>query len=504
MAITAKRLAFSLVFLIIRLGGSSSHAFFVPPLDTSDGVASSSIACQEPQQVDDATVASESRPVLQVQLFESILRDGEQGARRTLLPEQKGLIARRLEKELGMTIIDAGFPAASPLDFGGVQAVASDTDRAVVSALSYGTPSEIGVAAQALRRARDQSRIATFHRPMEISSRYMTSGDGDNDGDMRIRQKLLRQARRAVEAASDLAPEVQYYLVYAGNRDPTFLAELAQTASFAGASHVVLADSQSSMTPTSAFHLTKRIKHAVSPETIVAAHFHNQMGLALPNTLASIRGGATQVESCLLGVGDAGGNLATEQFLAYCNHCRNMMGRRPSEEEDDELFPLCSTSNGCPLPASVSLAEDVARMIDFCIGENQPIVGERVFTCTTGIHQDNFQHLGHTSFAPDMAGRSWRIALNRHSSRKSVRVLVREHLQQDRSSGDIDVVHEEGLVDAAYSYLSHQLGEVDSTAIIVYCDTILKAYSALRNDGVVICPTTVGYTLVSTKDGAKR
>ena len=139
-------------------------------------------------------------------------------------------------------------------------------------------------------------------------------------------------------------------------------------------------------------------------------------------------------------------------------------------------------------------------MAEFRIGENQPIVGERAFTCTTGIHQNNLEHLGHTAFQPSKAGREWTIALNRHSSRKAVLSLLQKY-PQCRAAGDCA---DADLVDAIYSYLSYQLHEMDETAIRSICDSLLDAYSALRDGGILIAPTNVGYTLITNKAGAKQ
>jgi len=433
-----------------------------------------------------------------VHLFESILRDGEQGARKTLTPEQKGRFARKLEEELGLnTVIDAGLPGASPLDFSGVQNVVRNTHRSILSTLAHGTPTEIAVASRALRGAEERSRISTFHRPMELSTRYSNSHDSSGSRNSSIRNRLLKQARRAVSIAADVAPEVQYYLVYAGNRDPNFLAELAQVVSEAGATHVAIADSQSALTPSKAHKLTLGIKESLGDDgTTIAIHCHNQMGLALPNTLAAIRAGATQVESCLVGVGDAGGNLATEQFLAYCEHSRSTVA-----DLTDDLFPSsCSVIGDCSTSASVTLAKEVAQMMNFNIGENQPIIGERVFTCTTGIHQDNLDHLGHTAFQPKMVGRNWSVAMNRHSSRKTVQTFLSKH---PKSMTNLSVDAREDLTDAIYSYLSYRVDIVDDESILFFCSQILEAHAVLRNRGVVICPTTVGYTLVTTRNAAK-
>lgn len=425
----------------------------------------------------------------EVNIFESILRDGEQGARLTFTPQDKGEIARSLEEDVGLKLIDAGLPGASPLDFAGVRSVVSSTRHATLSVVAHGTPSEIALASRSLRGAESRSRLSTFHRPMEISSRH--AGNGLASG--RIRKQLLKRASRAVKIAADLAPEVQYYLVYAGNRDPNFLAELAHVTSDAGATHIAIADSQSALTPSRAHHLTLGIKEAVINGTTIGIHCHNQMGLALPNTLAAVSAGATQVESCILGLGDAGGNLATEQFLAYCEHYQ-----KPHIGED-EMFPPCFA--GCSLPATTLLAQEVSRLTKFCIGENQPIVGERAFACTTGIHQDNLDHLGHATFQPKMAGREWSITLNRHSSMKSVRSLLRKHSHHSRANGDDG---DEDLAHSVYSYLAYQREGLGEDAIFSFCDKMLEAYSVLHAGGILISPTPVGYTLITNKVGVKQ
>ena len=501
---------------------SSTGAFVQSPLSSiSSAISFRSFSAHNlATRFYDYNDANDNYPFHQrVHLFESILRDGEQGARKTLTPEQKGCFARKLEEELGANVvIDAGLPGASPLDFSGVQNVVRNTHRSILSTLAHGTPTEIAVASRALRGAEERSRISTFHRPMELSTRYNNhnscpgSSNSNSNSNSSIRNRLLKQARRAVSIAADVAPQVQYYLVYAGNRDPNFLAELAQVVSEAGATHVVIADSQSALTPSKAHKLTLRIKEALGDErtgTTIGIHCHNQMGLALPNTLAAIRAGATQVESCLVGVGDAGGNLATEQFLAYCEHSRSVLSASAAASDvylTDDLFPSsCSVIGDCSVPASVTLAKEVAQMMNFNIGENQPIIGERAFTCTTGIHQDNMDHLGHTTFQPKIVGREWSVALNRHSSRKTVQTFLSKNLESISTNTTVSVSAgtREDLADAIYSYLSDRVDVVDEESILSFCSQLLEAHVVLRNRGVVICPTTVGYTLVTTRNAAK-
>lgn len=421
---------------------------------------------------------------MKVDLFETTLRDGEQGAKRTLSPQEKAKIAQKMEQVVGVDILDAGYPGASPLDFEGARQISLHTSKVKLSVLSHGTPSGIRKAASALAsHAADRLRIATMHRPLELSVRHRA--DQTN-----IQERLIKQAQSAIRVAADLAKEVQYYLVYSGDRDPNFLAELASFAVDAGATHIIIADSQSSMTPERMHATTQRIISAVGGKAIVGAHCHNQLGLALANTLAAVRAGVTQIESCLLGIGDAGGNLATEQFLAYCEH----FGSDRDLAAEDALIERCYT-NAC-LPGAISVAHDVASLMQFKIGENQPIVGNRAFTCTTGIHQDHLDHLSHTGFNPMLAGRHWTIALNRHSSRKT---LGRE-LQE---SSTLPTNMDGELIDSLYSWLKWQTEEVGKDVLQTGYDSILAAYDALNHGKVLILPTTVGYTLATSAAGIK-
>lgn len=249
--------SYMIITYFILLARSSSNAFTLPLL-----------RYQTKSNTSLASIKNQSVEKKKINLFESILRDGEQGARKTLTPDQKGQFAHIMEDQIGVDVIDAGMPMASPLDFAGVHSVVRNTQTTTLSALSYGTSAEIKLTARALRGAEERSRISTFHRPLELSTRHLHSGH--------IHGSLLKNVRRAVSMASDLAPEVQYYLIYAGNRNPDFLSEIANEAADAGATHIVIADSQSALTPTKAHSLTLGIKNAlINKACQISIHCHN-------------------------------------------------------------------------------------------------------------------------------------------------------------------------------------------------------------------------------------
>jgi len=406
-----------------------------------------------------------------VEFFDTTLRDGEQGARRTFTPRSKASIAARLEREVGVDVIDAGMigTQTSPHDLEGVRRIVRATDRARLNVLAYGARREIDAAARALRGAEDRGRLSLFLRPDDLRGADAAA--------------QTRDVRRAVARAADLFPETQYYLVYAGERDPDLLARLAAAAAEAGATHVALADSQSTMTPGAFGDLTRRVVDAVGDEVIVAAHAHNQMGLALANSISAVGNGARQVEGCLLGLGDAGGNLATEQFLAYASR---------EKVAPDPLFPACATA--ARLAPATALAAEVAAIARFAAGENQPIVGERAFKVTTGVHQNNLINYESTGFDPARAGRAWEVALNRHSSRRAFKDALRA------AAPDADAA----LEDALWAWLKLSNEPVDEDTLRKTADELRRAWVSLVDGGVLLVPTTVGYTLAALPRGVAR
>jgi tRNA A37 threonylcarbamoyladenosine synthetase subunit TsaC/SUA5/YrdC len=229
----------------------------------------------------------------------------------------------------------------------------------------------------------------------------------------------------------------------------------------------------------------------LSYDVIVSAHCHNQLGLALPNTLAAISAGARQVETCLLGIGDAGGNLALEQFLA----CKEHFFDQNCQRNSDEYVTAFATQSETSLSDTVNLCKESSRMFQFNIGENQPIIGSRAFTCTTGIHQDNMGHMSHTAFNPNLAGRKWAISINRHSSRKALLSALL------RCGADEKDISNENLIDGIYAWVKDQLGERSDISLLNHYNQYVTAYHTIASGHTAIIPTTVGYTLATNHLG---
>jgi|TARA_B100000315_G_C14549431_1_gene574969 2-isopropylmalate synthase len=337
-----------------------------------------------------------------MKIFETTLRDGEQAAIIHLQPDQKAVIASDLEA-MGCDIIDAGFPIASRPDWEGARAVAEATRTCRLSVLARQIEKDIDSAASALEGHLERARVSTWVMPYEIYTRH--KGDPETPG------KVLDLTRRAVAYARNVFPEVQYYMVYSGNRDPGFLCEVAAVAADTGAACIVVADSQSVMTPEVCADLVRRVKAVLPDDVDLSVHAHNLMGLALANTVAAVTAGATQVEATIGGMGDAGGNVALEQVLGYAS----FLGK------DDLRF-----ANNCRLEALYAIASHVTELTGFQFGSNQAYVGPQTFMVETGIHQSLAEKIESSTLAPERIGRRLTHLVGRHSGVAGVRKKLHE------------------------------------------------------------------------------
>ncbi|WP_299604818.1 LeuA family protein [uncultured Tateyamaria sp.] len=327
-----------------------------------------------------------------MEIFETTLRDGEQQAFLHFSAKQKGELAVLLE-QLGVDVIDAGFPAASDVDMNGVTEIANETDTVKLSVLTRPIKKDIRRAYQALKGAGHRSRIATSSRPFDLLS-ISESSEG------RARQKTIERSCDLMTEARTYFPEAQYYLICAGNRDISFLMDLSASAACAGATHIVVADTLSTTEPHGFGELVSRIKSALPPEVTLGVHCHNLLGLSLANSIAGVRAGASQVEVTIGNTGDGGGNTALEQMLAYTAYF----------EQNDPRF-----ANGCDTEKTAEVVQAFKDYTGMQFSPNKPLVGDISFLVETGIHQAIPPKIMQDVFAPETIGRSTELAIGRHS-----------------------------------------------------------------------------------------
>jgi 2-isopropylmalate synthase len=329
-----------------------------------------------------------------ITIFDTTLRDGEQSPGIALQPDEKAEIAAQLER-LGVDVIEAGFPISSPGDFEGVRAVAQAVSSVTVAALARTNPDDLEAAGQAVAGAR-RSRIHVF---IATSALHMARK-------LQLEPaEVLERVRTSVRTAACLAYEVEFSAEDATRSDPTFLAEVCREAIGAGATTVNLPDTVGYCLPDE--HETfLRTMQELCPElrdVVLSVHCHNDLGLAVANTLSGIRAGATQVECTVNGIGERAGNAALEEVV---------MALRVRA---DELNAETGVNVG-EIGASSAL---VSRLTGYSVQRNKAIVGANAFAHEAGIHQDGMLKDVSTYqiMDPEELGLTMTLPLGKHSGR---------------------------------------------------------------------------------------
>jgi len=297
-----------------------------------------------------------------ITIFDTTLRDGEQSPGCSLTFSEKREIAARLE-ELKVDVIEAGFAVASRGDFDSVRAVAAQVKDAAVASLARALPGDIDAAWEALRSAR-RPRIHTFIATSDIHlSRKLK----------KTRAEVLEAAGRAVRYAKALCPDVEFSAEDATRSDRDFLAQVLEEAIRAGAIVVNVPDTVGYTTPQEYAELIAFLRGRVAglDKVGLSVHCHNDLGLAVANTLAAVRAGATQAEVTINGIGERAGNAALEEVVMALRTRRDFFDRACGVETS-RIFRTCklvSTLIGRPIPA------------------NKAVVGANAFAHESGIHQ---------------------------------------------------------------------------------------------------------------------
>jgi len=329
-----------------------------------------------------------------VRIFDTTLRDGEQSPGATMTASEKLEVAQQLAR-LGVDVIEAGFPISSPGDFEGVRAVAQMVTGPTVAALARTDPGDLEAAAEAVAEAH-RSRIHVF---IATSALHMARK-------LQLEPaEVLERVRTAVGKAAEHADEVQFSAEDASRSDPVFLAHVCREAIAAGATIINLPDTVGYCLPDEHAAFLRQIQE-LCPElrdVVLSVHCHNDLGLAVANTLSGIRAGATQVECTVNGIGERAGNAALEEVV---------MALRVRA---DDLEAETGVNIG-EIGASSAL---VSRLTGYVVQRNKAIVGANAFAHEAGIHQDGM--LKDTStyqiMDPEELGLTMTLPLGKHSGR---------------------------------------------------------------------------------------
>ncbi len=340
-----------------------------------------------------------------VVFFDTTLRDGEQSPGSSLNASEKLEIAHQLAR-LGVDVIEAGFPASSPGDFEAVQAIAREVKGPVICGLARCVESDIRTCWDAIKDA-ERPRIHTFVSTSDIHLEHQMRA---------TRAEVIDLTRRMVELSVSLCPaDVEFSAMDATRSDVDFLAEVLRTAIAAGATTINVPDTVGYTLPTEYAALMDSLYEKVPglENVVLSVHCHNDLGLAVANSLAAVERGATQVEVAVNGLGERAGNAALEE-VAMALVTRADITQRPVNIVTAEIFRT-------------------SRMVSSYTGQmvqaNKAIVGKNAFAHESGIHQDGLLK-ERTTFeimhAKDIGLTESDIVLGKHSGRHALRTHLAE------------------------------------------------------------------------------
>ncbi len=331
-----------------------------------------------------------------VYLFDTTLRDGEQSPGCSMTVPEKLRLARKLV-ELGVDVLEAGFPIASDGDFEAVDAVSREFPWAQVAALARANTPDIERAAAALKHAK-RPRIHTFIATSDIHLKYKLK---------KSRQQVLDEAVAAVELAREHTDDVEFSAEDATRTDWDYLEQISHAVVAAGARTVNLPDTVGYSVPEEYAALIGRMVRALGSSAIVSVHCHDDLGLAVANSIAAVQAGARQIECTINGIGERAGNAALEEIVMAF---KTRPDKLPYETKivTEHIY---------------STSQLLAQTITFGPQPNKAIVGENAFAHEAGIHQDGYlkERTTYEIIEPSSVGvPETKLVLGKHSGRHAL------------------------------------------------------------------------------------
>ena len=298
-----------------------------------------------------------------VVIFDTTLRDGEQAAGGTLNIQEKLEIARQLGK-LGVDVIEAGFPISSPGDFEAVRRIAREVRGSVICALARAHPDDIDRAWEAVKEA-EHPRIHVFLSASEIHRVYQLK---------KSREEILQMSRDMVAKAKKYTNDIEFSPMDASRAEPAYIHQILEAAIDAGANTVNIPDTVGYAIPDEFGSLIEGIFQKVPniSRAVVSVHCHNDLGLAVANSLESVRRGARQVECTINGIGERAGNASLEEIVM-------------AVKTRGDFFNLTTNIDTRQIYKTSRLVSDLTG---FLVQPNKAIVGTNAFSHESGIHQD--------------------------------------------------------------------------------------------------------------------
>jgi len=337
-------------------------------------------------------------------IFDTTMRDGEQSPGASMTKEEKVRIGKALEK-MRVDVIEAGFAAASPGDFAAIQAVAEAVRESTICSLARAVDRDIEHAADALKKA-ERARIHTFIATSPIHMQYKLRMQPD---------QVVEQAVYAVKKACSLVEDVEFSCEDAGRSENDFLCRIIEAAINAGARTINIPDTVGYAIPEEFGYKIKTLLERIpnADKAIFSVHCHNDLGLAVANSLAAVANGARQVECTINGLGERAGNAALEEIV---------MALRTRHD----LFGL---ETGIDASHIVPTSRLVSSITGFPVQPNKAIVGANAFAHESGIHQDGVLKHRETyeiMKAEDVGWGANKMVMGKHSGRAAFRSRLEE------------------------------------------------------------------------------
>ncbi len=357
----------------------------------------------------------------QVYIFDTTLRDGEQVPGCKLNTREKVELALKLE-DLGVDIIEAGFPVSSPGDYQSVNQIARNVKDAVVCGLTRAVLRDIEVAAQALKYAK-RPRIHTGIGTSDSHIKYKFNSN---------REDILQRAIQCVKWARNYTDDVEFYAEDAGRTNNEYLAKVVEAVIKAGATTINIPDTTGYCLPYQYGEKIAYLKDNVLniEKAIISCHCHNDLGLATANAIAGVLNGAQQIECTINGLGERAGNTSLEEVVMIISQHKHL-----------GYFTNIKTRKLNPISRIVS---DVMRMP---VQPNKAIVGSNAFSHSSGIHQDGFLKDATTyeTINPEEVGAdSSKIVLTARSGRSALAYRFQK-IGYSYTRNDIDTLYDKFL-----------------------------------------------------------
>jgi len=386
-----------------------------------------------------------------VYIFDTTLRDGEQSPGCSMTVPEKLQLARKLV-ELGVDILEAGFPIASEGDFEAVDAVSREFSWVQVAALARANRMDVERAAASLKHAR-RPRIHTFLATSEIHLKYKLK---------KSQQQVLDEAVAAVELARSYTDDVEFSAEDATRTDWDYLEQISRAVVAAGARTVNLPDTVGYSVPEEYGALIGRMVKALGDSAIVSVHCHDDLGLAVANSIAAVQAGARQIECTINGIGERAGNASLEEIVMTF---KTRSDRLPFETKivTEHIY---------------AASRLLSRTISFGPQPNKAIVGDNAFAHEAGIHQDGYlkERTTYEILDPKSVGvPESKLVLGKHSGRHALHKRA-EDLGFQLGKDELDVLYHR------FTALADRKKGVSNDEILALLHEVVGAKAATASD----------------------